>query len=132
MFKNPGFKSPWGRVKSFAIFLFFFTFFILFIKNWISKHKLFFLYINRSHRNKIKFVQHTYFYWFLSDKRRYKRTFYSVSYGEYENEKKKGQKHLTFPTGIWTPDFVTNSRPLFEFWREIRSIEVVEIKISRL
>ena len=39
---------------------------------------------------------------------------YSVFYGEYENE--TGQKNLTFPDGIWTPDFWTSSRPQFEFW----------------
>ena len=41
---------------------------------------------------------------------------YSVFYGEYENEKKMVQKNLTFPMGIWTPDFWTSSRPQFEFW----------------
>ena len=40
LFKNPGFKPQWGGVKFFALFLFFFTFFILSIKNWILKHKL--------------------------------------------------------------------------------------------
>jgi len=70
LFKNLGFESQWGRVKFFAIFLFFFTFFILSIKNWILKHILPFLYINGLHRNKIKFVQYTYFYWYLIGKRR--------------------------------------------------------------
>ena len=44
---------------------------------------------------------------------------YSVIYGEYENEKKTGQKNLTFPTVIWTPDFWTSSRPPFEFWERL-------------
>ena len=30
---------------------------------------------------------------------------YAVFYGEFENEKKKVQKFLTFRSGIWTPDF---------------------------
>ena len=37
-------------------------------------------------------------------------------YGEYENEKKTGQKIWPSPMGIWTPDFWTSSRPQFEFW----------------
>ena len=32
LFKNPGFKSQWGRVNFFVFLLFFFTFFILSIK----------------------------------------------------------------------------------------------------
>ena len=52
------------------------------------------MYINRLHRNKIKFVQYTYFYWYLLGKRRYKRIFYvsidSVFYGEYENDPQGG------------------------------------------
>ena len=61
-------SNPSGGGSNFLPF--FFTFFILSIKNWISKHKLPFLYINRLHRNKIKFVQYTYFYWYLIGKRR--------------------------------------------------------------
>ena len=51
------FKSV-GECQSFCHFSFFFcfTFFILSIKNWILKHKLLFLYINRLHRIEIKFV----------------------------------------------------------------------------
>jgi hypothetical protein len=63
-------QIPVGGVNFFAIFLFFFTSFILSVKNWILKHELSFLYINRSHRNKIEFVQYTYFYWYLISKRR--------------------------------------------------------------
>ena len=57
--QKSGIQIPVGRIKFFVIFLFFFTFYILSIKNWILKHKLLFLYINRLHRNKIKFVQYT-------------------------------------------------------------------------
>ena len=35
----------------------------------------------------------------------------SAFYGEYENEKKTGQKMWPSPTEIGTPDFWTNSRP---------------------
>ena len=64
------------------------------------------MYINWLNRNEIKFVQNTYVYWYLSGKRKYKRTFqYSVFYGEYENEKKKGQKNLTFRQGFEPPIF---------------------------
>ena len=41
---------------------------------------------------------------------------YSVFYGEYENEKKTGQKIWPSPMEIWTPDFWTNSHSQFEFW----------------
>ena len=63
-------QIPAEEGKFFCHFSFFFTFFILSIKNWRLKHKLPFLYINRLHRNKIKFVQYTYFYWYLIGKRR--------------------------------------------------------------
>ena len=119
LFKNLGFESQWGRVKFFAIFLFFFTFFILSIKNWILKHKLPFLYINRLHRNKIKFVQYTYFYWYLIGKRRRVICQYSVFYGEYENEKKTGQKNLTFPDGDLNPGFLNKFPPKIWILREI-------------
>ena len=58
-----------GEGQIFCLFSFFFsTFFILSIENWILKPKLLFLYINRLHRNKIKFVQYTYLYWYLIGK----------------------------------------------------------------
>jgi hypothetical protein len=49
------------------------------------------------------------------DKKEYFVCQYSVFYGEYENEKKTGQKHLTFPDKDLNPDFWTSSRPKFEF-----------------
>jgi hypothetical protein len=62
LFKNPGFKSPWGRVKFFAI--------------------IFFLYLY---------------------------------YGEYDNEKKRGQKFFTFLNGDLNPKFLNKFCPQFEF-----------------
>ena len=41
---------------------------------------------------------------------------YLVFYGEYENEKKTGQKKLTFPVGIWSSNFWTCFCSQFEFW----------------
>ena len=36
---------------------------------------------------------------------------YSVFYGEYKNEKKKGQKKLTFPDGDLNPGFLNKFAP---------------------
>ena len=36
---------------------------------------------------------------------------YSVFYGEYENEKKTGQKKLTFPNGDLNPRFLSKFPP---------------------
>ena len=36
---------------------------------------------------------------------------YSVFYGEYENEKKKGQKNLTFPDGDLNHGFLNKFPP---------------------
>ena len=36
---------------------------------------------------------------------------YSVFYGEYENEKKTGQKNLTFPDGDLNPGFLNKFLP---------------------
>ena len=44
---------------------------------------------------------------------------YSVFYGEYENEKKTGQKKWPSPTWIWTTDFWTSSCPKLEFWARL-------------
>ena len=69
--QKAGVRIPVGEGQIFCHFsFFFFTFFILSIKNWILKHKLPFLYINMLHRNKMKIVQYTYFYWCLIGKRR--------------------------------------------------------------
>ena len=100
LFKTLEFESQSGRVKFFAIFLFFFAFFIFSLKKWILKHKLPFLYINWLHRNEIKFVQYTYFYWYLSGKRRYKRTFYVSIFSflwRIWKWKEKGTKKVDLP-----------------------------------
>ena len=68
--QKSGVQIPVGKGQIFCHFSFFFTFFILSIKNWILKHKLPFLYINKLHRNKMEFVQYAYFYWYLIGKRR--------------------------------------------------------------
>ena len=36
---------------------------------------------------------------------------YSVFYGEYENEKKMGQKNLSFPDWDWNPGFLNKFPP---------------------
>ena len=36
---------------------------------------------------------------------------YSVFYGKYENEKKTGQKNLTFPDGDLNPEFLNKFPP---------------------
>ena len=36
---------------------------------------------------------------------------YSFFYGEYENEKKKEQKNLTFPDGDLNPEFLSKFPP---------------------
>ena len=57
---------------------------------------------------------------------------YSVFYGEYENEKKTGQKHLTFPNGDLNRRFLNKLLPTIWNLREIRSIELTVLKKSRL
>ena len=53
---------------------------------------------------------------------------YSVFYGEYENEKKTGQKNLTFPNGDLNPGFLNKFPPTILIFREIRSIELTVLK----
>ena len=62
------------------------------------------------------------------DKKEYFMCQYSVFYGEYENEKKTGQKHLTFPDGDLNPGFLNKICIL----REIGSIELTVLRKSRL
>ena len=57
---------------------------------------------------------------------------YSVFYGEYENEKKTGQKNLTFPDGDLNPGFLNKFPPKIWILREIRSIELTVLKKSWL
>ena len=57
---------------------------------------------------------------------------YSVFYGEYENEKKTGQKNLTFSNGDLNPGFLNKFPPTIWNLREIRSIELTVLKKSRL
>ena len=57
---------------------------------------------------------------------------YSVFYGEYENDNKKGQKNLTFPNGDLNPGFLNKFPPKIWILREIELIELVVLKISRL
>ena len=57
---------------------------------------------------------------------------YSVFYGEYENEKKTGQKNLTFPDGDLNPGFLNKFPPTIWLSRDIRSIELTVLKKSRL
>ena len=45
---------------------------------------------------------------------------YSVFYGEYENEKKMGQKNLTFPDGDLNPGFLHKFPPKICILREIK------------
>jgi hypothetical protein len=45
---------------------------------------------------------------------------YSVFYGEYENEKKMGQKNLTFPDGDLNPEFLHKFPPKICILREIK------------
>ena len=45
---------------------------------------------------------------------------YSVFYGEYENEKKTGQKNLTFPDGDMNPRFLNKFPTTILILREIR------------
>ena len=135
--QKSGVQIPVGEGQIFlSLFLFIFIFSI---KNWISKHKLAFLYIKWLHRYEIKFVQYTYFYWYLSGKR-IKEHFmfqYSFFYGEYENEKKKEQKNLTFPDGdlnpgFLNPGFLSKFPPKIWILREISSIELGFLRISWL
>ena len=64
-----GVQIPVEDGRTFCHFSFCFTCFILSIKLNI-KVKLPLFYINKLHRNKIKFVHYTYFYWYLIGKRR--------------------------------------------------------------
>ena len=57
---------------------------------------------------------------------------YSVIYGDYENEKKMGQKNLTFPDGDLNPKFLNKFLPTIWILREIRSIELMVLKKPRL
>ena len=57
---------------------------------------------------------------------------YSVIYGDYENEKKTGQKNLTFPDGDLNPKFLNKFLPKIWILREIRSIELMVLKKPRL
>jgi hypothetical protein len=57
---------------------------------------------------------------------------YLVFYGEYENEKKTGQKNLTFPEGDLNLGFLNKFPPKIWILREIRSIELTVLKKSRL
>ena len=58
---------------------------------------------------------------------------YSVFYEEYENEKKTGQKNLTFPDGDLNPGFLNKTfPPKISILREIRSIELKVLKKSWL
>ena len=53
---------------------------------------------------------------------------YSVFYGEYENEKKTGQKNLTFSDGDLNPGFFNKFPHKIWILREIRSIELKVLK----
>jgi hypothetical protein len=46
-----------------------------------------------------------------ADKKEYFMGQYSVFCGEYENEKKTGQKNLTFPAGDLNPRFLNKFPP---------------------
>ena len=61
--QKSGVWIPVGEGQIFCHFSFFISPFYFVHKNWILKDKLYFLYINRLHRNKIKFVHYTYLYW---------------------------------------------------------------------
>ena len=50
---------------------------------------------------------------------------YSVFYGEYENEKKTGQKKITFTDRDLNPRFLNKFPPIISILREIRSIELM-------
>jgi hypothetical protein len=127
--QKSGVRIPVGRVKLFAIFLFFFIFFILAIKNGILKHILPFLYINSLHRNKIKFVQYIHlslliFNWFYV-------SIFSFLWRIWK-WKENGTKNLTFPDGDLNPRFLSKFSPTIWILREIRSIELTVLKKSRL
>ena len=121
LFKNPGFKSLWGRVKFFAIFIFLFTFLILSIKNWILKHKLPFLYTH-----KILFC--IFFYQLNINKNRF-----IMDKIKKVKKKRKMAKNLTLPHGDLNPGFLNKTFPP-KIWilREIRSIELTVLKKSWL
>ena len=128
LFKNLGFESQWGRVKFFAIFLFSSTFFILTIKNWILKHCILTGYIEI----KLNLFNIPIFNWWKKIKKKDFMCQYSVVYGEYENEKKTGQKNLTFPDVDLNPGLLNKFPPIIWILREIRSIELTVLKKSRL
>ena len=56
---------------------------------------------------------------------------YSVFYGEYEKEKKTGQKNLTFSNRDLNPGFFNMFLPKIWILREIRLIEHTVLKKSR-
>ena len=57
---------------------------------------------------------------------------FNFFYGEYENEKKTGQKNLTFPNEDLNLWFLSKFPPKIWILREIRSIEVTVLKKSWL
>ena len=66
------------------------------------------------------------------DKKEYFMCQYSVFYGEYENEKKTGQKNLTFLDGDLNPGFLNKFPPNISILREIRFIEPGVLRTSGL
>ena len=61
------------------------------------------MYINRLHRNKIKFVQYTSIFIDIYLIKEHFMFQYSVFYGEYENEKKTGTKNFNLHRGVFEP-----------------------------
>ena len=66
------------------------------------------------------------------DKKEYFVCQFSVFYGEYENEKKTGQKNLSFPEGNLNPGFLNKFVPTILILGEIRSKELAVLIKYRL
>ena len=113
-----GFKSLLRKVKKIlSFFLFIFKFFT---QNWTSLISTIFWYLVLLFRNQIKHVENVCFYWYLICKTRYSKMVKNKDMQFFmENlkmKRKRGKKIWPSLTGIWTPDFSTNSRPKFEIW----------------
>ena len=100
-----------------SLFLFIFKFST---KKWLSLFLTIFKYLFLLIRNQIKHIENIWFYWYLICKTRYEKMIkdndMQFCMKNLKMKRKKDKKIWPSLTGIWTPDFWTNSRQKFEFW----------------